>query len=46
VAINLPSVTDAAWVANRRAQLGALREQGAALEAETRGLVEQALGPR
>ncbi|HZM01006.1 MAG TPA: formimidoyltransferase-cyclodeaminase, partial [Planctomycetota bacterium] len=43
VAINLPSITDAAWVAQRRAQLETLRRQALALEQETRALVERGL---
>ena len=44
VAINLPSITDAAFVAQRRDRLAALRAQADALEQETRALVERALG--
>jgi len=44
VAINLPSITDAAWVAQRRGQLAALRRRADELEQETRALVERALG--
>jgi len=44
VAINLPSITDAAWVADRRGQLAALRARADAIEQQTRGLVERALG--
>jgi glutamate formiminotransferase/formiminotetrahydrofolate cyclodeaminase len=44
VAINLPSITDAAWVAQRRGQLEALRQQAEAIEQETRALVDRALG--
>ena len=44
VAINLPSITDAAWVAERRGRLEALRRQADEIERETRALVERALG--
>jgi glutamate formiminotransferase/formiminotetrahydrofolate cyclodeaminase len=43
VRINLPSITDAAWVAERSARLAALRDEADALEQEVRGLVDAAL---
>ncbi len=40
VRINLPSITDAAWVSQQRSQLEALQTEAEALEAETRALLE------
>jgi glutamate formiminotransferase/formiminotetrahydrofolate cyclodeaminase len=45
VRINLPSITDAAWAAERAARLAALRDEADALEREVRGLVDAALRP-
>ena len=44
VAINLPSITDAAWVAERRGRLADLRQRADDLEQGTRVLVDRALG--
>jgi glutamate formiminotransferase/formiminotetrahydrofolate cyclodeaminase len=43
VRINLPSITDAAWVAERTARLASLRDEADALEREVRALVDAAL---
>jgi glutamate formiminotransferase/formiminotetrahydrofolate cyclodeaminase len=43
VRINLPFLTDAAWVADRNARLAALRDEADALEREVRALVDAAL---
>ena len=40
VRINLPSITDAAWVAEQRAQLDALVEEANAVEGETLATVD------
>ncbi|MHC5210877.1 MAG: glutamate formimidoyltransferase [Planctomycetota bacterium] len=45
VRINLPSITEAAWVGERTARLAALRDEADALEREVRGLVDAALRP-
>jgi len=46
VAINLASIADADFVAQRRAQLGALAARADAIEQETRALVARALQAR
>ena len=43
VQINLGSISDAAWVSEQRASLSSLQADADVLEAEVRGLVEQAL---